>query len=319
MSTVARSARRGLTLVELLAVVAIIVLLVALLLPAVQSAREAARRTHCANNLKQMMTAMHAYASQNADRFPPGSPAKTGATTVNDVYHGLFSHLLPYLDQMPVWAGWNVTDVNPGGNARRYTAIATYICPSWTAPPVFQGLSHSPQNGAITTYQGNNGARVTPNPREVASPLYGALPNNGLVCYGEGGDSGRAVATASVPLARVRDGLSNTMALLEFIHRDDDAGILASVPGNVRPWILSSNGEKGLYSAKVVGFSPNQPGISRAVDGTFFNHVPFGSFHPGGLGVGMGDGSVRFVDDLIDINTWRSLATAAQGEPLAGL
>lgn len=303
---------RGFTLIEMLAVIAIIGVLVALLIPAVQSARESSRRTSCFNNLRQLGLAMQGYASQNADRFPPGAPAQS--STAN-AYHGLFSHLLPFLDQMTVWTSLDLSAAGPVSSPYRYTTIPSYVCPSWTFPTVFSGNTANPYaNGAITTYQGNNGTKATPNLKEVLSTAYGNLPNNGLVRFGTGSTSGAAFAASSVPVASVRDGLSNTMAILEFVHRDPDS---PTPPGNVRPWILSSNDDKGLYVAKVVGFAPNQP-VSRGLDGVLFNHLPFGSNHPSGLGAMMGDGSVRFIDDFVAISVFTAMATAAQADLVTG-
>ena len=295
------------TLVELLVVIAIIGVLLALLLPAVQGVRETARRTHCGNNLRQMGIAMASYASQNDDLLPPGNPAQQGTSAV---YHGLFSHLLPYLEQMPIWNEIDTNAANPGGNKHRNTVVSTYICPSWPDPPLFTNhpSSLSYMNGAITTYHGSNGA--FPAAKQVVSN-FGTLPNNGLVRYGDGANASEAFRAASLPTGAVRDGLSNTLFMVEFVHRDRNGGVWKPAPGNVRSWILSSTGDKGLYASKPVQFAPNQL-IERI--STPFNHLPFGSFHTGGLMVVMGDGSTRFIDDYVDLAVFRAAATASGRE-----
>ena len=301
-------AARGFTLVELLVVIAIIALLMALLLPAVQGVRESARRTHCGNNLRQMGIAIASHVSQNDNRLPPGAPARTGSTT--EVYHGLFSHLLPHLEQVTIWDEMDKSSSNPGGNKHRNTVVATYICPSWPDPTLFttHPTSVAFMNGAITTYQGCNGATI-PGRSEVACAAFGNLPNNGLVRYGEGASAPEAFQAASLATAAVRDGLSNTLAIAEFVHRDQDFGVFKPPPGNVRPWILSSNGTKGLYVSKVIRYAPNQQ-LDRTSDGALFNHLPFGSFHAGGVMATMGDGSTRFIDDYVDLAVFRAAATA---------
>lgn len=287
--------------------IAIIGLLMALLLPAVQGVRESARRTHCGNNLRQMGIAIASHVSQNDNRLPPGAPARTNSTT--EVYHGFFSYLLPFMEQMTIWDEIDRNTTNPGGNKHRNTVVATYVCPSWPDPTLFTNhpASVAYMNGAISTYQGCNGATIAGRP-EVTSG-FGNLPNNGLVRYAEGPTAAEAVQAASLRTAAVRDGLSNTIAIAEFVHRDQDFGAFKPPPGNVRPWILSSNGTKGLYVSKVVRFAPNQQ-LDRTSDGTMFNHLPFGSFHAGGIMATMGDGSTRFVDDYVDLAVLRAAATA---------
>jgi hypothetical protein len=249
-----------------------------------------------------MGIAMASYANHNGDLLPPGNPAQKGTSAV---YHGLFSHLLPYLEQTPIWNEIDMNAANPGSNKHRNTVVSTYLCPSWPHPLLFT-TSVSYMNGAITTYQGSNGA--FPAAKQVACGL-GNLPNNGLVRYGEGANASEALRAASMPTAAVRDGLSNTLFMLEFVHRDVDRGMYKPLPGNVRPWILSSNGGKGLYASKAVQFTPNQL-IDRTSDGTPFNHLPFGSFHTGGLMAVMGDGSARFIDDYVDLAVFWAAATA---------
>jgi prepilin-type N-terminal cleavage/methylation domain-containing protein len=298
--------RTAFTLVELLVVIAIIAILMGLLLPAVQSVRETARRTQCGNNLRQMGVAAASYASHYDSRLPPGNPAQRGTAAV---YHGLFSHLLPYLEQMPIWNEIDQNATNPSGNKHRNTVVATYVCPSWPDPVLFTNhpASLAYMNGAMTTYQGCNGATIPGRP-EVNS-AFGNLPNNGLVRYGEGANAVEAFQAASLAADAVPDGFSNTLFMLEFVHRDHDFGVYKPAPGNVRPWILSSNGGKGLYASKVVRYAPNQ-WIDRISDGALFNHLPFGSFHAGGLGAVMGDGSTRFINDYIELAVFQAAATA---------
>lgn len=302
--------RCGFTLIELLAVVAIIGLLVSLLLPAVQTARESARRIQCSNNLRQIGIAMQTYASRNDDQFPPGSPIKTG---LSEVYHGFFSHLLPFIDQQAVWEQCRLDQPNPQLNPQddraRYTPIPTYTCPSWPDPVVYAANSGAFHRGAITTYQGCNGAIVAGNPLSLPSADHGDLPNNGLVRQGEASTLPAATLAASTPVATVRDGLSNTFAVLEFVHRNRDThSVWTRVPGNVRAWISSGNvNMRTPYTAKVCRFAPNQV-VNRDVD-CGFNHLPFGSYHPGGVQALMGDGSVRFVDDFVELSTYQAMAT----------
>jgi prepilin-type N-terminal cleavage/methylation domain-containing protein len=299
---------RGFTLVELLVVIAIIATLIGLLLPAVQTAREAARRSACSNNLKQIGLGTLLYAGAKNNQLPPGSPQKAGG---GSAYHGLFSHLLPFIEQKPLWDTLSLNTSPKLETTARYAVIPAYVCPSWSNPAVFQSQPYDYMDGAITTYQGCNGAHVTPNPALLTSS-QGDIPNTGLVRSGEGPNAREATAAATLKLRQVTDGMSKTLLAAEFIHIDSGS----NAPGNVRPWILSNNGLRGLYTAKIVNLSPNQF-VMRDVGGIVFNELPFGSKHPGGLMGVYGDGSVRWIDDMIEINVYKAQATAAGGEAVA--
>ena len=306
-------AKRGFTLVELLVVIAIIATLIGLLLPAVQTAREAARRSACANNLKQVGLGALTYGSAKGNRLPPGCPQKTGANSSAGAYHGLFSYLLPYIEQQAIWNQITLDGSTFSETTARSSLVPAYVCPSWADPAVISGQPSATayMNGALTTYQGCNGAPATPNP-ELVSSGFGNIPNNGLVRFGEGATARDAASAASPRYRVVTDGMSKTLFAAEFIQRDAGSG----APGNVRPWILATNGQKGLYAAKFVNFAPNQV-VMRDVGGVQFNELPFGSYHAGGfLGV-YGDGSVRWVDDFVAIDVYKAQATAAGGEVTA--
>ena len=310
-ATAGRSSTRGFTLVELLVVIAIIATLIGLLLPAVQTAREAARRSACSNNLKQLGLGTLTYVSAKNNQLPPGSPQKTGATS-NVAYHGLFSYLLPYIEQKAVWDSLSLDKSPKLETTARYAVIPAYVCPSWSNPAVFQGQASDFMNGAITTYQGCNGAQLTPNPGLLTS-TQGDIPNTGLVRSGEGATAKEATAAATLKLRQVTDGMSKTLLAAEFIHIDSGS----TAPGNVRPWILSNNGQRGLYTSKIVDLSPNQV-VMRDVGGVQFNELPFSSKHPGGVMGVYGDGSVRWIDDMIAIDAYKAQATAAGQEVVAG-
>jgi len=297
------------TLVELLVVIAIIGVLIGLLLPAVQAARESARRASCTNNLKQIGLAMHTYASAQKERIPPGAPQRRNAS---NAYHGLFSHLLPFVEQQTLYNSLSIYQPTATDTTARYAVISAYVCPSWADPQVFRDQAQTYMNGAITTYQGSNGAHVSPNPKLVTSN-QGDLPNNGLVISGDGLDAKEAFANSSMRFREVVDGLSSTMFVSEFVHRDMVNGVPSAAPGNVRPWLLSNNGQRGLYTAKMVDLSPNQV-VMRDVGGVQFNELPFSSFHKGLVLAAFGDASVRAIDDSIAIAVYKALATASGGE-----
>jgi prepilin-type N-terminal cleavage/methylation domain-containing protein len=222
------------TLVELLVVIAIIGVLVGLLLPAVQSARASARRTSCSNNLKQVGLAMLTYASQNRDRLPPGAPNKPTGTALTGVFHGLFTMLLPNIEQLPVWDAINPNQnsTNPANSPQKFTVISPYVCSEWKNPVVYRNMPSAFNDGAISTYAASNGAPLaTGTAPNTITTVYGDLPNNGLYRYGTGVDATSAAAAASVKLKQVSDGLSKTLA----IHKRP----VMSVPG-----LVSATGKK---------------------------------------------------------------------------
>ncbi len=290
---------RAFTLVELLVVIAIIGILIALLLPAVQAAREAARRMQCTNHLKQMGLALHNYMTANREYFPAGSDGPER--------HALFTYMLPYLEQKNVFENLDLkgSTFNDQNKTQRFALIPEYVCPSFRGDPVVRSAAADYMIGALTTYQAVCGTLLPGDTNVDVSAPFGDMPRNGMFGW-------RRLRR----VGDVTDGLSNTLAMGEFVHRDT-VGTYAVHPGNVRPWLWGTNSSTGSYTFKVIQYSINAkvnradispPGTAR------YNHLPMGSQHPGGANFLLGDGSVHFLPESIDMTVYRALATCDGGE-----
>jgi prepilin-type N-terminal cleavage/methylation domain-containing protein len=285
--------RGGFTLVELLVVITIIGILIALLLPAVQSARDSARRSQCSNNIKQIGVGIQHYAEAWEQHFPPGSPGVKK--------HGLFSLILPYLDQEAVYDSFNFAGIT-WDESQRFTVMPMYICPTWRYDAVVKGSAADFRPGALTTYQGVGGvypaaAGVTVTP----CAAYGPMPRNGMFGWGFARHS-----------AQVTDGLSNTLALGEFVHIDALGGAYGSFPGNVRGWIMGGNESCGSYAFKVAVHNFGEK-IDRIADGVPYNHLPLGSHHIEGGQFLVGDGSVRTLQKAMSLTVYQAVSTCNNG------
>jgi len=315
--------RRGFTLIELLVVISIIGVLSALLLPAVQAAREAARRLQCKNNLKQIGLAIHSY-HDALSVFPPGKKGCCWGTWLISV--------LPQLEQQSLFNSWNAWGNNtpglPGGYDQdlRYfgvanrtvtsTRIAAYLCPSdgQNAPIVetMNGLSYActSQNYAV------NFGNTTQFQVDFQGIRFGGAP---FVDIGSpyAGLSHSDPGLRPVGLGALTDGVSNTLLASEVVvgqGRDlrgfswwgDAAGFETFLsPNSSFPDVLFSP----YYC---LDQSPNPPctGATTALPDNYAAR----SRHPGGVNVAMADGSVRFVSDSIHIQLWRALSTTRGGE-----
>lgn len=307
----------GFTLVELLVVIAIIGVLVALLLPAVQSARAAARRTQCANQMKQMALSLQNYES-TYKRFPAGATDGPAPGDTDAHQPGMFGYILQFLegnslfDTMLLEQPWN------SKQEARWVEVPTYICPEWPHPRVYPDgttdLFH--KEGAICTYQGNGGVWIADEARfwvankakyykEEGTGKHGHMPYNGMFEWGKGRK-----------IREVTDGLSNTYALLEFVHHDQKSGSYDTPPGNVRPWIFGGNDSGSAYCFKVLDWLPNSP-VDRTAHQVKFMYLPMGSFHTGGINVALADGSVDFLSDDIAQNVYEAFGTINGGDVAA--
>ena len=283
--------RRAFTLVELLVVIGIIGVLVALLLPAVQAAREAARRMQCSNNLRQLGVALQVY-FDSYKVYPPG-----GMSTGNELsWHPL---ILPQLELQGLQDTFDFNAVGfPNTERPGLTQVAVFLCPSGPA---------STQNSLVSSELVGGIAPFSTHYYGIAGPLgmNGSLtpPVAYLetLGYARQGVIGRDSANRAQSII---DGLSNTLLI----------GEMAWSRANVfRTWLRGCSGNF-CGGCKNVVFPTNAQAWTSNND-TDLNNVSFGSMHPGGCQFVMCDGSVRFLNESVDMAAYLAAASMNGGEP----
>jgi prepilin-type N-terminal cleavage/methylation domain-containing protein len=295
----ARSRSDGFTLVELLVVITIIGILIALLLPAVQAAREAARRSQCSNNMKQLGLALHGYQEQQ-QCFPPALAWKNSGGW-NYIYL-----ILPYIEQGMLGEKY-VREAWPDVYALEASGfvpiLSVALCPSLD-PKNVSGSDPGQPNG--TVYVGIAGPK-----RNTACPAgapYTTIP--GTPCWSGGfANTGVLYPMSCIRMADIKDGTSNTLMLGELAWGECASTLWVSWARGVSDGGGGSYGSRNiLYPINVAKFDEKAPNIIPT------NDVSLGSNHPGGCQFTIGDGSVTFISQSIDLNLYKKLATRAGDE-----
>lgn len=382
----ANRARRGFTLVELLVVIAIIGVLVALLLPAVQSAREAARRNSCFNNLKQMGLAVQNFEATHKYLPHSGQCDSTGSSTTTYMIHSTGTLMLPYMEQQAIYSqfdtesnsvssygatasggayttsggalihplarGMSYNDPrHPSGQVAAKTMVKSFICPSTPVAPGARdpNTKYGPVDymfAAVTDIDGRNGSATFKSRTSTSDPGYFGQVQAGMLSCDQGHG-----------YRNVTDGTSNTLLVMEDAGRSHPSvGKLGAYSSRVSPvsspadpiegksssGSLFSNGRRVFAWADPDAFTNGVSGPSNAIapqsraaqvnnSATPFggpatcpwdtnncgpNDEPF-SFHNGGINVGLGDGSCRFLTNNIDALVLKALVGASDGDVAA--
>ena len=332
---------RGFTLIELLVVIAIISVLIALLLPAVQGAREAARRAQCVNNLKQIGLAIANYESTHgcivpgyiSSTVPLGRLGVPGynpdpQTNDNGPGWGWLALLLPFAEQTPLYHAINMnlpTWVADNGTVVTIS-LTVYNCPSANNSNATCAMVDANQkllpvansSFARANYQYNmgwNDTSITPANVNYDDPVKGC--------------NGPIYRNSHISYAAVTDGLSNTVVAGEKTAYLADSTWVGIIPGyrhfaynafasagtggigvnyDYAGAILASHSGPSLYESPQVIHPPNSP----------LGHTDeFYSLHPGGANVLMGDGSVRFLRQSVNLLAWQALSSRANGEVIS--
>jgi prepilin-type N-terminal cleavage/methylation domain-containing protein/prepilin-type processing-associated H-X9-DG protein len=295
---------RGFTLIELLVVIAIIAVLIALLLPAVQQAREAARRTQCKNNLRQLGLAMQNY-HDVANRLPIGVMRASNGTAVTVSGYTWFRRILPYIEQGTIYNAWNQNanyySVDPNRSLSQ-KLIPMMRCPSDTPAAFFNEI---PQYNYLVNVGNTNIGKGS-----VNGAAYSAGPF----------DFSSTIEGKAISLAQITDGTSNTIMMGESrvgTVSTDFRGLLqygmsASLTGNLPP---------NTPIADLVPNCGSTPDMPCAVGSTTtWNHqISMRSRHTGGAHTLLCDGSVKFLSNNVNLDAIRALSTMAGGEVPASL
>ncbi|MFM8415644.1 MAG: DUF1559 domain-containing protein [Planctomycetota bacterium] len=323
-----RPARAGFTLVELLVVIAIIAALVGLLLPAVQGAREAARRTQCLNNLKQVGLGLHNFHDAHR-RLPPAFA--TGETPGNVNWRSLpetpgffepgwsfFVSILPYVEEEALFQQLDCSlPIMHAANAVARSGAAVlplYVCPSDTVPRLIDVLDFGPSGSAIAL--AGDGTLITQAPVSSYSGLIGTTDHehNGLF-------DGVFFRNSRVGFGQITDGTSKTICVGERMSRMAEATWLGSITTSD---VVHAQGwwQRLGYRTRSHNYRPANCHTTchiRSSGPNAASNSPSGFFsaHPGGCNFLNADGSVRVITDDVSLATFRALATRAGGEVVA--
>jgi prepilin-type N-terminal cleavage/methylation domain-containing protein/prepilin-type processing-associated H-X9-DG protein len=310
-----KTRRSAFTLIELLVVIAIIAVLVGLLLPAVQKVRESANRLKCQNNLKQIGLAIHMY-HDGYNQLPMGWDFNLGWSAL--------ARLLPYVEQQNLYntINFNLPYTDPSNATALNTNISIFRCPSDLPNPM-------PSLGAATNYCGNDGNL----PVFVdADGINAGFPPNGVFF----------TQSTGIKFASITDGLSNTAFFSEKVIGDGNLGAV----NPLTDVLMGPNGAPGLPSSADQAYQwcqtvdPTNPanqfpifmGAPWVLGQQLYQHISppntqscgwlvslratmtATSYHSGGVNMLLGDGSVHFVTNSIDLTTWRALGSRDGGE-----
>lgn len=340
--------KRGFTLIELLVVIAIIAVLISLLLPAVQQAREAARRSQCRNNLKQLGLALHNYESEHRT-FPPNLiPGLYPGQTYGNYSAGnwgVLAFLTPFLDQTPVYNLMNLNAptyastfpyniADPNNQKAAGMLIPLFLCPSDRA--VSLGSDYGVTALAPANYVANQGSGIN---TINGSPANGSPYNANGVMY----------ANSRTRIADILDGTSNTACMSESILGDGQTKVLetGTPPGSPKfaykylmtfqssmddascdaaiNWNYADLRQFLWYSGEIRNttynhyYTPNDKRYDCVTNAFAQAYIGIGwkgarSLHTGGVHLLLCDGSVRFVSDNVSSVAWMALSTRAGGE-----
>jgi prepilin-type N-terminal cleavage/methylation domain-containing protein/prepilin-type processing-associated H-X9-DG protein len=332
--------RQGFTLIELLVVIAIIGVLIALLLPAVQAAREAARRAKCINNLKQIGLALANYESANSCLPMSSILVYKNVTDVNPIFKSYWSvvgRISPFFEQGAMYNGINFSwkSSDPPNMTAASLSLDIFLCPS---DPDIDANRNGTHLGVI---------------------CYGATMGDWFVWYKGGPQTRSAFGVNDVRrYADFTDGLSNTMVFSEnqvghyqfrscstgsltptsFPSTQDSPALIVALAPTCTPsrsgakshttWANGNLFDTGMTTATTPNTKVIVPGFGfvawdldttdESDGGPVYASINADSYHPGGVNTLMGDGSVRFIKDSINGLAWRALGTIAGGEVISG-
>ncbi|WP_406699591.1 DUF1559 domain-containing protein [Singulisphaera sp. Ch08] len=335
-----RKQRVGFTLIELLVVIAIIAVLIALLLPAVQSAREAARRSQCVNNLKQIGLAMHNYESSNSC-LPPGQKSCCWGTWL--------VFILPQVEQQALFNAWNFggdlvyyqmgsqydAPLRYGGVANGTVSasrVNAYMCPSDGTGTSLSGIGPTVNgikyNVTSQNYVVNYGNLQTSQAANFSfggiTFAFGGAPFTDMNA-GAAGMGGQKV----IGFSGISDGLSNTLLVSEIVVGTGKGGQYNASydlrgfswwgsAASFTSWLAPNSSQPDVTESSaycVYPYQSNPPCVEPTATLSRLNGVR--SRHSGGVNATMGDGSVRFVKNSVSIPVWRALSTTRGSEVLS--
>jgi prepilin-type N-terminal cleavage/methylation domain-containing protein len=320
----------GFTLVELLVVIAIIATLIGLLLPAVQSAREAARRSSCQNNLRQMSIGALGYHDAKR-KFPSGYTQESISGAFQG--HSLFYFVLPFMEQRQLFDSMDPkvprNNITGSAGSKAAAAVATFVCPSDQFPEGNPHAYSATERYGVTSYRGNAGSR----------PFFATSSSNDGMFMTTGSAARKATSAPngiSVRIKDVPDGTSKTILFADSSHVDPKFNTFTTAGWNsgstISTWSrwYPAGGDNGLGNLLCGAFSPvnyktpfahGGPGApgSQSAWYTFqdMRLSAIGSEHPGGASISLVDGSVRFLLDSTEQSLLSLYCTRADAQPVS--